>query len=371
MVNALKRMDKKFLIFAGLIICLPILLIVFLALIQGCGNRKDSYEGYENKMISAAERYVKETKKTPKGEGESLTIKLSTLVNKGYIKSSEKMLDDSTCKGSVTVRRNGASVESTSGGFLDYTVNLECKNYKTVHLVDKIKENIVTEGPGLYEIDDNYIFRGKEVKNYIVYFGHTYRIMSIDKDGILKLVKAEPEATNRIWDNKFNVETNSNSGKNIYQDSVILKFLIADYENTNKISTKAKKHIVAQDVCIGKRSLKDTSFDSEAECSEILNNQIISLLNVSDYSKVSLDPDCNSLVARSCNNYNYLYGVASSTWTLNGSADNTYEVLFLADGSMVSQTANTYAEYNLVIYIDGNILYTNGKGSANNPYVIE
>ena len=43
MVNALKRMDKKFLIFAGLIICLPILLIVFLALIQGCGNRKDSY----------------------------------------------------------------------------------------------------------------------------------------------------------------------------------------------------------------------------------------------------------------------------------------------------------------------------------------
>ena len=57
MLNALKRMDKKFLVFAGLIICLPLIIIIFLAILRGCGSTKISYEEYENKMISSAEKY--------------------------------------------------------------------------------------------------------------------------------------------------------------------------------------------------------------------------------------------------------------------------------------------------------------------------
>ena len=87
MVNALKKMDKKFLIFAGIIIFLPLLIIVFLAVVQGCGNSKISYESYETKMLSAGERYAEETNKVPTDEGELLTVKLSTLVDKGYIKN--------------------------------------------------------------------------------------------------------------------------------------------------------------------------------------------------------------------------------------------------------------------------------------------
>ena len=56
---------------------------------------------------------------------------------------------------------------------------------------------------------------------------------------------------------------------------------------------------------------------------------------------------------------------------MNGSLDNTYDVLFLADGVMLTQTANTYNEYSIVIYIDGNRIYTSGSGSSNDPYVVE
>ena len=371
MVNALKRMDKKFLIFAGLIICLPLLLIVFLAIVQGCGDKKVSYETYETKMISALERYINDTDKVPTEEGKQKTVKLSTLVSKGYIKSTEKLLDDDSCDGSVSVRRNGSSLEQNNGGFLNYTVELNCKNHKTVHLLDKVMENLVTEESGLYKTDDGYVFKGNKVNNYINFYGNTYRIMSIDTNGILKLVKNEPESTNRIWDNKFNVETNRSSGKNIYKDSVILEFLLNDYFNAKKINSKTKKQIVAYDVCVGKRNSNNYAIDKGIDCSEKLENQVISLLNVSDYANASLDADCTSLNSRSCNNYNYLYGSVSSTWTLNASLDNGYDVLYLADGIMFSQVANTYSEYNIVIYIDGNQLYTLGNGSSNNPYVIE
>lgn len=371
MVNALKKMDKKFLIFAGIIIFLPLLIIVFLAVVQGCGNSKISYESYETKMLSAGERYAEETNKVPTDEGELLTVKLSTLVDKGYIKSTEKLLDDSTCDGSISIRRNGSSLEENEGGYLNYIVDLNCKEYKTVHLVDKLKENVVTEESGLYEVENGYIFKGDKVDNYLRFYGNIYRIISIDENGILKLVKNESEVTNKIWDNKFNVETNRSSGKNIYKDSKILEVLHNDYFNEKKLNLDARKHVVAYDVCIGKRNSNNYSIDSKLDCSEKLEKQIISLMNISDFANASLDVDCKSLDSRACVNYNYLYGTASSTWTLNASLDNSYDILFLADGIMLTQVANTYSEYNIVIYIDGNQMYTTGNGSSNNPYVIE
>jgi len=175
----------------------------------------------------------------------------------------------------------------------------------------------------------------------------------------------------RIWDNKFNVETNRASGKNIYKDSIMLDYLLNDYVNPKKFTKKSKQQIISRDVCVGKRSINDLSIDITKDCSEVLEKQIISLINISDYARASLDPECKNLKDLSCNNYNYLYGIASSSWTLNGSADNTYEVAFLSDGITHFQNANTFMSYNIVIYIDGNQIYTTGTGSLNDPYVIE
>jgi len=371
MVNALKRLDKKFLVFVGLVIFLPIFIIVFLVIIQGCGNTKISPEKYEKKMISALEKYIKAEKKIPTKEGQVLTLELDSLVNKGYIKSTGKLLGDDSCKGSVSVRRNGASIEANQGGYLNYTVNLECEDYSTTHIVDKLKESIVTEESGLYQDGEGYVFKGHKVKNNIVFSDRNYKIMSIDKDGILKLVKAEPESIDRIWDNKYNVETNRSNGINVYKDSLIADYLLNDYLNVKKFNTKLKTKIIAYDACIGKRSAQDNSINSELDCSEILPKQVVSLLSASDYAKASLDTNCTSLRTLSCNNFNYLYGVASSTWTLNGSSDNSYQVAFLSDGLVEYVNANELMTYNIVIYVDGNMLYVDGDGSSNNPYVVE
>lgn len=370
MVDALKKLDKKFLVIAGCLIILPIILIVFLAIIQSCGNRKLTYDKYEKKMVSAASKYFKDNDAVPSLEGETSNVKLDKLVEEGYIKSPDKLLNDKTCTGSVTVRRNGVSIEQNEEGFLQYTYTLNCDNHSTLHLVDKLKEDLATEESGLYLVGDEYIFKGDKPKNYITFYGKNYRIMSIDKDGIVKLIKDEPEITRRMWDNKYNTEVNHPYGKNIYKDSLILSYLINDYKNVKKISDDAKQQIVAYDVCIGKRKSSNYDISKDIDCSEKLENQVISLMSISDYALASLDPDCNTTISKSCNNYNYLYNIASSTWTLNSTSDNTYEAIFISAGLEELQNANNYNEYNIVIYIDGNMLYKSGSGSLENPYII-
>ena len=146
---------------------------------------------------------------------------------------------------------------------------------------------------------------------------------------------------------------------------------MADYENPKKISKKAKSHIVAYDVCVGKRSSTDYSINRDTDCSEKLEGQVISLVNISDYAMASADPECNSTNARSCRNYNYLSNVSLSTWTLNAASDNTYDVLFISDGLQRSQLANSYNEYSIVIYVDGYEAYNGGTGTANDPYILK
>lgn len=370
MIDALKKIEKKYLIILGCIILLPIIIILFLAILQSC-NSTVSYDKYEEKMISAFEKYLEKNDLIPMGESEYVTINLEKLVKEGYIKSPEKLVKDSTCEGSVGVRRNGASIEQNDGGFLNYTVNLECKDYSTVHLIDKIKEDLVTVDDGLYQDGEDYIFKGEKPNNYINFFGLSYRIVSIDKDGILKLIRSEVESSSSRWDSKFNVEINKYIGINIYKDSTLLQSLINIYVNNKKISKNAREHVMAYDVCIGKRSSDDYSISKDIDCSEILEDQVISVPNVSDFARASLDPNCDSTNARSCTNYNYLTPISSSTWTLNPSSENTYHIMYISSGIMIQEDASKMNQYNVVIYIDGNELYKRGIGSQLDPYVLE
>lgn len=370
MVEALKKMDRKFLIMTGFIMLLPIFLIIFLAIIQGCGNRKITYEKYESNMISATEKYLNSKKEIPVNEGEYSKVDLKTLVEKGYIKSSGDSLGDETCDGNVTVRRTGSNIESTKGGYLNYTVELKCKDYKTNSLQNLLMNNLTTSGSGLYEQNGKYIFKGEEPKNYLTFYGQNYRILNIDSNGIVKLLKTESQYQERAWDSKYNIETDISSGKNIYSDSNILKKLINDYENEKIISKEAKKHIVPYDICIDSKNINDSKFLNGDNCSNIIKNQVISLMNINDFYNASIDDNCINFNSKSCRNYNYFYQMNLNTWTLNSVSDNTYQVYYIKNAYLNYQDANTYNEYNIVIYIDSKEIVKSGDGTEKSPYII-
>ena len=363
--------DRKFLILVGLIIFLPLFTVVLTSLLQGCQNRGSNYNVYEKNMIKAAEKYFKNNKMLPDKESEIIRVNLSTLESNGYIKSSKTALKDSSCTGYVTARMNGISLEKNNGGFINYLVNLNCKNYKTETLANSLKEKLTDKKSGLYENGNELIFKGDTVKNYITFYDKTYRIMGLTSDGLVKLIKTEYEPISRMWDNKYNIEIKQPYGKTIYNDSMLLKYLTDDYFNEKKFEKEARMHVVANNTCIGKRSKKDVSINKMLDCQDIVQNQLISVMTVSDYALASKDPDCNSIVSRSCNNYNYLRNVASTTWTTNAITENSYEVFHLAGGVISSQAASKYSYYNIVIYIDGNEKIISGTGTLEDPYIIK
>ena len=230
----IKNMDKKSLRLLIIVISIPLFLLFLLFIVKGCSSG-DIYKEYQDKMISAAEKYFINNNKLPVTEGGTVTVTLEDLVKEGLITTPSKKLDDESCSGSVSVRNNGVSVEENKGGFYLFIPDLECSKYKTKHLIDKLKKDVVTEKSGLYQVNDGYIYKGLKVKNYVKFNGKLFRIISIDNNNIIKMIKIDSEEDYYIWDNKYNVESESNDGKNDYSDSVIVDSLLELYKNMIKM----------------------------------------------------------------------------------------------------------------------------------------
>lgn len=364
MLDRIKQIDKKFLIIGGVVVGFIILLIILMVVIKLLSGPGTNYSKLEDKLITAAKNYMKENSELIPLEGEQVVLDSSTLISEGKIKELDKYVEDE-CTATVTVMNNG--------GQSLYLPNLTCTGYQTLQLKTKIIDDqlvIDAENPyegGLYEVDGEYIFKGKNVNNYVSFGGLTWRIVKIDENGNLRLIKASAEKAKKMWDNKYNVDEKKTYGINDYENSYIRETLIASYEG---VTDKNKAHIIPQDVCVGKRSSSDMSISYDIDCSEILSGDYISVINTLDFAMASLDENCTVVGAGACTNYNYLYNTISSSWTTIGSADNSYEVYNISGGYVSTLKAKNSVNYNWVIYVSGEELYTSGDGSESNPYVI-
>jgi len=364
MMDALKKIDKKFLyIFGGIIALLVIFIIfaVFASMMSGPGK---DYAGLETKLVEAAQKYVKDNKDSAPEIGEVIIVSSETLVSGGHLKELSKYVSDE-CTGQVIVMNNNK--------LLNYIPELNCTEYNTKKLAATIlDENLVIESTnpyqsGLYEHDGEYIFKGKTPKNYVSFGGVTWRIIKIDRSGNLRLLKAEPEKQQVQWDTKYNLETKKSNGKNDYEFSSLLERLKSNYSGFKE---ENKRMLVRHDVCVGKREAKDYTQSVDIDCAEILENQYISTLYISEVSMASLDEDCNSARTGSCRNYNYMTGLVSSAWTTNAVKNNTYEIFTVSPGTIGRHEGNRRYNYFWVIYVSGQENFKSGSGTKDDPYII-
>ena len=65
--------------------------------------------------------------------------------------------------------------------------------------LDVIKNHVVTSGTGLYKVGNRYIFKGENPNNYIKKGNDLYRIISIESNDTVKVIKDEP-ISNIIYD---------------------------------------------------------------------------------------------------------------------------------------------------------------------------
>lgn len=361
MSKLINKTDNKFIIFIICLVCIPILLILLLIAAQSCSKKVNTtgYNRYEESMKTAASNYLTKIEQMPVEKGDYIIVNLDTLVEQKYIKSPKDELKD-TCTGQVTVRK---------GTGVNYIPYLKCDKYTTRTLKDSIMKGLTTDSDGLYKMGDEYVFRGLDVRNFVKLNGITYRIISMDKYGILKLYNRVSEKNSMYWDQKYNKETGTSAGINIYGDSYLVEELYRSYLKDSRYS-KIRPIMVAQDICVYSKKKSDRMLD-KSSCVEVVENQYISLLGLDDFMNASLDKNCVDLYSKSCLNYNYLNRVeAVNTWTKDVVATNTYQAYRIVDGTAHAENLSEYEPYNHVIYIDGSEIVVSGTGSKNKPYVL-
>lgn len=362
LANVNKKLFKYMFIVIGAFVGL-MLIIGIVKLIVGS---KLSYQKIEDKMQKAAISYLndKDTELSLPIDNEIINIDVEDLVANKNMKELNKYVKDKnvSCSGNVVVRKQNDK-------YL-YIPYLDCGDaYKTTSLKDYIiNQGIVTEGDGLYNLNNEYTYRGEYVNNYVSFAGQLWRILKIDADGNIKLLQEETKLRNN-WDNRYNVEVKSAVGINNYQLSRVNKVLNDLYNEI--FSDDDKKYIATKNLCVGKRFVGDTTKDGQTECVEILENQQIGLIQIDEYLRVSLDPNCKKLRDGACQNYNYLSKYREAWWSITPNAADTHSVYEIYGGLSNTSNASIVKFIRASIYLNNDVIYVSGDGSKEKPYIFK
>lgn len=355
----------------GIVAALIVLfLIVFvIKLVRGGSSSQSSFAKVENAMVTSAQKYYKKNKDELPTEGQEAEVTVEQLVSSEYMKDLEKYVGKKTkCTGSVVVLNNSDNYA--------YVPSLDCgEDYNTQFLSDSILENndVTEQGAGLYlDEEDNYIFKGEYVNNYLKIGEMNFRILRINSDGTIRIMLADPlkNHKNSRWDDRYNVEKGSNSGINDYSVSRIREELQIIYDDEEIFPSNLKAYIVPQTLCIGPRNAESNDFTDEQECSETLENEYIGLIQANEYLLASIDDNCESLVSNSCSNYNYLANFNRAFWTITPSDEDTYHNYRI---SKYPSAANTTSVSNILftIHLSSKTTLTSGTGTVEDPFIVK
>lgn len=342
-----------------------ILIIIILVVISACSsNEGGSYSSIENKMVSAAKSYYNNRKDNlPKEDGNSVKVTIGTLVDAELLDEiKDPNNKEQTCNGYVQVKK-------VKEEYI-YVPFLTCKgNYEPKYLNDIVKNSKLDEyGNGVYEMSGEYVYRGDEIKNYIMFADKLWRIVLVDKEGDTEIVLNTPTDEYYNWETSFNTVEQENVGINTdYFNTDIRKALVRYYDENFSSEDKAK--IVPKNLCVGALGKKE-DFNREKECSKIQENEYIGLLRVSDFQRATTDNTCVNRSQGQCKNHNYLVDSAYiSSWLLNVVEDNTYQV-FNGYGVIIKDAADN-SSINPVVYLSRDVIIVDGTGEKNNPFIIK
>jgi len=359
-------MNEKMMKTIGIIIGAFVVFIIIIFLMSKCGKGSHSYKQLVDRMVKEAKSYYKSNEKElPTEDKDTATLTLKKMISDERIPELSEYLgkEDAKCDGYVTVINNS--------GYYLYIPTLTCgKDYQTKTLKDQIIENsIVEKGVGLYQVNDEYIFKGEVKDNYVKLGEDLYRIIRINTDGSIKLIGLD-KSNYYVWDNRYNADINHNDGINefIYNNlNSRIKDSLEELYKSDKYTDDYKSHIVSQDLCVGKRSEEDTTKDGSTECAQKVTGQNLGLIAVYEYLQASLSPSCEKPTDYGCKNYNWLSDF--NTWSITASADKSSKVWKVAE-EIYTTTASNTGKIAPTIVINDLTVYEEGTGTETDPYII-
>lgn len=373
---SLKDPNKKIYLYTVILIGVIIFMLLVFFIIKIIIGPKMTYVQIEKVMVQSTKKYAESSNMLLKNDNFNKTIKMSTLIEKKYMKEFKKYNRKAElCTGKVMITYNGDK-------FL-YTPELDCgKDYKTKYLQDEIKKSKLTDDKeGLYPVNDYYVYKGEYPNNYIKFADEMWRIIKVEADGTIKIIQTNNEFENIYFDNRYNATCPEDeydcAGFNNFDTSRLKRRMmkifnegVKDYNYSFKLSDFDKTIINHQNICMGGVSSKIQITDGYPECDLKSEKKYpFDFVKVNEYIMPSLDSNCKSIQNLQCTNYNYMTK-STGYWTTATSTKYSYRVFYISDlPKLVSVSDEMGIKF--VMNLSKNTLYESGDGTFDNPYVIK
>lgn len=216
---------------------------------------------------------------------------------------------------------------------------------------------------GLYDFENQYIFRGNDVNNFVKFeingTMQLFRILSIDKtDYSLKLIQVSGAVPNS-FDQSSKVE--------LQNASCNVEILNKDKIENSKIQSYDFSSDKIDGTEISRRALSSITGKSVA-------NLNVGLISIIDYVNASATLECsNNYLSSSCKENNYLYTMFSnrSVWTSNHNGSQVWYID--SDGSLKLENS-TSIKYLYPVYFIKSTYITNSDsatGSETSAFIIK
>ena len=242
--------------------------------------------------------------------------------------------------------------------------------------INELKAKVTTSGDGLYKDiyeTNRYIYRGANPDNYILFNNETWRIISIETDNILKIMKKDS-----IGDKAFDSTGGTYGSNNWARPATLNTYLNENYYTT--LSADAKKLIQKHAWGIGSVTYENTDLAAQivSENKTIWNGNI-GLISVSDFLRANTNVSkcdnyysSNNTNLTTCKTTNYLVPTSGMYWTISPNAASSQYNMFdvHSNGGVYAFYANFDGDKVLpAVYLTSNITLK-GQGTEIKPYII-
>lgn len=260
-------------------------------------------------------------------------------------------------------------------GYAAFSTNLDITakgNVKQITASKQLLKKVVSSGDGLYKDtyeNGRYIYKGANPENYITFNNELWRIVSVEVDGSLKIMKAESIAL-KAWD-----ESNLNDWD---RPATLNTYLNSTYYNDNSMLSADDKLLIQNHSWgIGKISPENTDLAAQIQTENgTVWTGYIGLVSASDVIRANSNiSSCGTLYLHrnnkeTCKTTNYMVPSSGYLYTISASdetADDTFSIAYT--GNIGRDDAVNKAGIYPTVYLKSDIILS-GDGTETNPYKI-
>ncbi len=236
--------------------------------------------------------------------------------------------------------------------------------------IEDLKDLVVTEGDGLYQDEyesGRYFYKGANPNNYITFNNETWRILSVEADGRIKIVRNEV-LSNRSFD--FDLENS-----NVWETSDMKTYLNGEYLES---ITANKDKIVPSTWSIGGLTYDNDDLAGQIADENGTQSQTASvgLITVSEYLRANTNTElCGNLSLNNsnystCKTTNWLFK-GTRYWAISPNASSSDGVFCVgSNGSLRGSNAYDARAVRPAITLSSDISLS-GNGTEDSPFIIE